>query len=153
MLVVKQAAQRSYRTVLVPVDFSASSLPAMRHARAVAPDARIVVLHAYEVPFEGKMRFAGVEEKAVARYRLAAAQHAERQLNDLFAQAGWQEHEAKQLLLHGNPLLHILEQEQEYACNLIVMGKQGENPIETVLLGSMTRHVLWQSQCDVLVSV
>lgn len=153
MLVVKQAAHERYRSVQVPVDFSASSLPALQVARAVAPKARIVVLHAFEVPFEGKLRYAGADDVAVKLYRVAAEQEARQNMRALFQQAGWADHEAAHLVLHGHPLRRILEQEQEYGSDLVVMGKHGESQMEDMLLGSMTRHVLAQSQCDVLVSI
>ena len=47
----------------------------------------------------------------------------------------------------------IIEQEQECDCDLIVVGKHGESVLEELLLGSVTKHVLAESQCDVLVSV
>lgn len=56
-------------------------------------------------------------------------------------------------VLHGDAARHIVEQEQEWDCDLIVMGKHGENKFEDLLLGSVTKHVLSESQGDVLVSV
>jgi nucleotide-binding universal stress UspA family protein len=47
----------------------------------------------------------------------------------------------------------LVQQEQEFDCDLIVMGKQGESSVEDMLLGSVTRYALAQSQCDVLISV
>ncbi|MDP1535975.1 MAG: universal stress protein [Burkholderiales bacterium] len=62
MLVVKQRAHEPYRRVLVPVDFSAWSAPLIDLARGVAPGAHLVLLTAYEVPFEGKLRFDMAED-------------------------------------------------------------------------------------------
>jgi len=41
--------------------------------------------------------------------------------------------------------------EQEYDADLIVIGKHGTNFTEELLLGSVTKHVLAESQGDVLV--
>lgn len=153
MLVVKQAAHENYRTLLVPVDFSAASLRALHLARAVAPGAAIVLLHAFEVPFESKLQFAGVEESMIHAYRIAARQEAIRKMHELRDLAGLAPHEVHLKVLHGDPTQHILEQEQEEDCDLIVVGKHGESMLEDLLLGSVTRHVLAQSQCDVLMSV
>ena len=57
------------------------------------------------------------------------------------------------LVMHGDPSLLLVQQEQELDCDLIVMGKQGENAVEDMLLGSVTRYALAQSQCDVLIAV
>jgi nucleotide-binding universal stress UspA family protein len=62
MLVVKQFPHEAYRRVLVPVDFSPWSRQAIRLARAIAPGAELILLHAFEAPFESKLRYAGVEE-------------------------------------------------------------------------------------------
>jgi nucleotide-binding universal stress UspA family protein len=69
LLVVKRAPATDYRRVLVPVDFSVSSLPALQLAHAVAPDAVLVLMHAYEAPFEGRLIVAGVEEEHLREYR------------------------------------------------------------------------------------
>lgn len=153
MLVVKQAAHERYRTVFVPVDFSASSLPAVQLAQAVAPDAVIVLLHVFEIPFEGKLKYAGVDDDTIDYYRGAARQDALLRLQELCDVAGLDTSRARCLVLHGSPLLQIMEQEQEQDCDLIVMGKHGESVLEDLLLGSVTKHVLTESQCDVLVSV
>lgn len=153
MLVVKQAAHERYRTLLVPVDFSEASLTAIHTALAVAPGAEIILLHVFEVPFEGKLQFAGIEEDMMQHYRTAAQEEALQRLQLLSDQAGLSRQLSRLIVLHGDPSMHIIEQEQEQDCDLIVMGRYGERSIEELLLGSVTRQVLAGSQCDVLVSV
>lgn len=153
MLVVKQAAHESYRRVLVPVDFSRFSLVALRLVRALAPNAKIVLLHAFEVPFEGQLRYAGVEDQVIEHYRHGQLLQTREKLLSLCAAAGIPVGQAELLALHGNPTQMILEQEQESDCDLIVMGKHGESEVRDFLLGSATRHVLAESQVDVLVSL
>lgn len=153
VLVVKQLPHERYRRVLVPVDLSPMSLPAIQDARRYAPGASLVLLHAFDVPFEGYMRYAGVEQATVERYRQAASQEALARLGALREQAGLAAGEAELVVLHGNPIVSIIEQEQECDCDLIVMGKHGQSLFEKLLLGSVTKHVLAGSQGDVLVSV
>ena len=45
----------------------------------------------------------------------------------------------------------ILAKEEELSADLIVIGKHGRSMVEEWLLGSVTRHVLAGSKCDVLV--
>jgi nucleotide-binding universal stress UspA family protein len=153
MLIVKQAVHRPYRSVLVAVDFSPSSLEALRLARAVAPKADITLLHAFEVPFEGQLRFGGVDSDIIDSYRIATRQEAMHALHALRDEAGLPAASSRPLAMHGNPVLRILEQEQEQDADLIVVGKHGENALESLLLGSVTRELLARSQADVLVSV
>jgi nucleotide-binding universal stress UspA family protein len=124
LLVVRQPPHEAYRRVLVAVDFSPSSLPALAAARAVAPAAELVVLHAYEVPFEDRLRSSGLSPDA-----------------------------AMTLVLQGDPARRLVEQEQERDFDLFVVGKHGESTLESILLGSVIRHVLQASQGDVLVSM
>lgn len=153
VLVVKQPPHEPYRRLLVPVDFSPSSLRAVRHARSVAPRADIVLLHAFEVPFEGQLRYASVDEDTIHQYRIVARQEALQKLQALRDEAGLSPDDSSLVVLHGDPTLRIIEQEQECDCDLIVMGKHGENVMEELLLGSVTKRVLGESQGDVLVSV
>lgn len=152
LLVVKQMAHEPYRRVLVPVDFSVRSRDALRVAQRVAPAAEIVLLHAFEVPFEGKLRFAGVEEPVLSALRVNARREAGAQMNALVAQAALDPTRVRRIVLHGEASTQILEQEQAQDCDLIVIGKRGQGVFEEMLLGSVTRHVLARSAADVLVA-
>ncbi|MCC6302805.1 MAG: universal stress protein [Gammaproteobacteria bacterium] len=153
LLVVKQPPRGSYRRLLVPVDFSPASLPALRRAHAVAPEAELILLHAFDVPFEGKLRLAGVPEETVDFYRAAAKEEAMQKMGELLAAAGLEPQSARRLVLHGDPWRNIVEQEREQDCDLIVMGRRGEGMLEEFLLGSVTKRVLTDCHGDVLVSV
>ena len=153
ILVVKQAVHEVYRRILVPVDFSAYSLRSIALARAIAPRAKIVLLHSFEVPFEGKLRYASVDEATIKHYRVIAHQEATQKLLALSESAGLAAGAAQLLVLQGDPVVRIVEQEQERSCDLIVMGKHGQNALEELFLGSVTKEILSQSQCDILVSV
>lgn len=153
LLVVKQAPHQHYKTVLVPVDFSTSSVRSIQHARMVAPDAQLVVLHVFEVPFEGHLRYANVDEETINHYRVVALHEASQRLQALCKEAGLSARDSRHVVMQGDPANRILEQESEQDADLIVMGKQGESAMENMLLGSVTKQVLVESQCDVLVSV
>ncbi|ART51855.1 universal stress protein [Acidovorax carolinensis] len=153
MLVVKQAPHEPYKTVLVPVDFSERSLRSIRLAQAVAPRAALILLHAYDVPFEGMMEYAGVHADEIQRYRASARQEAQQSMVALCEAAGLNPALTPTLVMHGDPSLLLVQQEQELDCDLLVMGKQGDNAVEDMLLGSVTRYALAQSQCDVLIAV
>jgi len=152
LLVVKQIPRGPYRRVLVPVDFSPRSLAAIGLARAVAPHAELVLVHAFEVPFEGKLRFAGVDDDVIHGYRVAARRAATDRMNGLIADAGLPEASVRRVIVHGDPSSSILEQEQEHDCDLVAIGKHGQHVLEELLLGSVTKHVLAQSAADVLVA-
>lgn len=151
ILVVKQAPQRDHRTVLVPVDFSRWSLRAIELARSVAPQATLVLLHACEIPFEGKMRFAGIAEDTIQRHRLNIQSDALARLGELAFDAGLTPAQWQPQVAFANPPDYVLEQEEEQGADLIVLGKHGSGMTEELLLGSVTKHVLGQARVDVLV--
>lgn len=153
VLVVKHAPGYNYRNVLVPVDFSVHSLPSLIMACAVAPSANIILMHAYGVAFEGKIRAARDVEDLLAPVLAAARKRVFEKLHGLSDAAGLAPHAARLLACHGTPLDQILEQERIRHCDLIVMGRQGEAPLlERLLVGSVTKQVLAMSRADVLVS-
>jgi nucleotide-binding universal stress UspA family protein len=151
VLVVKQLPRDDYRSVLVAVDFSPVSAQAIRIAKAWAPAAHLVLLHAFELPYEGKLAFAGVDEQVIRHYVTTASETRRKRLHDLAAAAGLTPTEYSARVCHGDPSQQIVAMEQEYDCDLIVVGKHGTHIAEELLLGSVTKHVLAQSQCDVLV--
>jgi nucleotide-binding universal stress UspA family protein len=62
-------------------------------------------------------------------------------------------HLLETLVVHGHPLVHVLDQEEELGCQLIVVGGGSGSRTQDFLLGSLSRRVLSQSRVDVLLSV
>lgn len=151
VLVVKQPPHENYRSVLIAVDFSPVSEKAIRLARQLAPGADLVLRHAFELPYEGKLTFAGVDEQLIHHYIAIHRERRLQQLHDLAAAAGLVTSEYSARVIHGNPSQLMLAAEQESDADLIVVGKHGTHLAEELLLGSVTNHVLAESQCDVLV--
>lgn len=153
VLVVKQPPHEPYRRLLVPVDFSPSSLRAVRQARCIAPKAQVVLLHVFNLPFESRLRYASVDESTITHYRVVAWQEATQKLKALSEEAALSNDQVRLVVLNGDPTCRIAEQEQELDCDLLVMGKHGGNMVSKLLLGSVTKQVLAECQGDVLVSV
>lgn len=152
-LVVKQQPHEPYRHLLIPVDFSPSSQRAIALARAIAPEAEVTLMHAFEAPFEGHMRYASVDEDAMEAYRHDARREAQARLRALRDDCGLQPGSCNLVLAHGNPALRIVQQELESGADLVVVGKHGETLLEEMFLGSVSKHVLTECQGDVLVVV
>lgn len=151
VLVVKQPPRGRYRNVLVAVDFSPASRLAVREARRWAPGAELVLLHAFELPYEGKLGRAGVDEQVIRRYIGDGIETRRARLHELAASAGLASGSCLARVIHGDPSQQIIAMEQEYDADLIMVGKHGTHVSEELLLGSVTRHVLAEAQGDVLV--
>jgi nucleotide-binding universal stress UspA family protein len=151
LLIVKREPQGAYRRVLAPVDFSESSLQAVALALRIAPQANVTLMHAFEVPFEGKMHFAGVSEDIIHRYRTQARQEANQEMRKLVSKCGVDQGRISHIVEHGYAPAVILEKAEQIGPDLIVMGKHGQSEWEDALLGSITKHVIHEADCDVLV--
>ena len=153
VLLVREIAHEPYRRVLVPVDFSPWSAASIELARAVAPDAELVLMHAVQVPFEGRLRLAGVADSRLSQYRGISIAESNRRLDELAAAAGLGDGWVGIASPDGaDPWMQIVREELEQDCDLIVMGKHGRHALEELLLGSTTRMVIAECSADVLVS-
>jgi nucleotide-binding universal stress UspA family protein len=152
LLVVRQPPHEPYRRALVALDFSPWSAAALALARAAAPHARLVLFAAFQVPFEEKLQFAGVDAATIDAYRRQARVRATQALHAQADAAGLKPGGWDACVVEGEASLRIVQQEQEQGCDLVVLGKHGQSAAEDLLLGSVTQHVLAEGACDVLVS-
>lgn len=153
VLMVRQLPHEPYRRVLIPVDFSDWSRASIDLARQVAPQAALVLMHALDLPYEGKMRLAGVADDVVMRYRDGARREAHQQLTRLAADAGLDAGQVRLTTPSGaDPWMLIVQEEQEQDCDLVVIGRQGRHALDELLLGSTTRMVISEGAADMLIS-
>ncbi|HUG21334.1 universal stress protein [Piscinibacter sp.] len=152
LLVVRQRPHEPYRRVLVALDFSPWSEHAIALARLVAPAARLLLFHAYQVPFEEKLHFAGVDAATIDHYRKRSCADATQRLHAQAAASGLKPGDWDPCIVEGDASRRIVELEQEEDCDLVVLGKHGQSAAEDLLLGSVSKHVLAEGSTDVLVS-
>ncbi len=152
LLVVRGLPHERYRRALLAVDFSPWSAGVVSLARQVAPSAHLVLCHAWRVPFEEKLHFAGVDEALIERYRQEARAQAERDVAALASLAGLAAGQWEPCIVEGEASQRLVEQERAKDCDLVVLGKHGHSAAEDLLLGSVTKHVLAEGMADVLVS-
>ena len=151
MLIAKQPAERPYQQVLVALDFSPASEGALRAALRLAPQAAVTAVHAYDVPFEGKLRLAGVDEGVIDAYRYGAAEKAVDKIRALAERTAGERARVAHRVGQGYAAHLILENEQSLRANLVVLGKEKRPLMQELLLGRVARHVLADSHTDVLV--
>ena len=108
-------------------------------------------IEAFEVPFEGKMRFAGVAEERILHYRRLAREEARAQMDELLAVPGLPDGRVTRHIAHGYAPALIARAQEDIGADLVAIGKHGTSALEDLLLGSVTLHTLAASRCDVLV--
>lgn len=150
LLVVRQPARAAYQRVLVSLDFSPWSAGTLQAALRVAPQARLVLAHVFQVPYEDKLRLAGVEESTVALYRETARAQATQRLHALAAAAGLPPERWEARVVEGDAAFSLVEMEQD--CDLAVVGKHGSSLATDLFLGSVTHHLLAEGGSDLLIS-
>lgn len=151
VLIVKARPQAPYRRVIVPVDFSPDSGAALALASALAPEAGLTLVHAYEVPFEGKLGLAGASTEDIERYRADARAQADGRMSEMLAAAGLRPGRASRVLARAYTPQLIQDTAAAAGADLIAIGKHGSSMAEELLLGSVTLHTLAAAACDVLV--
>lgn len=152
VLIVKEKSDKPYQKVLVAVDFSPNSRKAMDYGSVIAPGALTSVVHVYEPLLERQMISAGASEKILEEYRTKALIDARAQMTVFLEAAEKSTVRLLQRVEYGHASARLPEIEREWGPDLVVVGKHGRSSIEELLLGSVTIHMLSQSQCDVLVA-
>lgn len=148
---MKRAPSSAYRRVLVLIDFSPSWEKALHAALAVAPNAAIYVLHAFEVPFESRLRMAGATEADLTQYSDRERAVALQQLNVLLSRVPSDRPRIFPIIERGD-IRSLAEQVMESMDpDLVAVGKHGRSFLQDLFLDSVTRRILAEASCDVLV--
>lgn len=151
VLVVRNPCLGAYHKVLVAVDFSPASTLALEMARKVAPEAEVLLLHVFEVPFEGMLSYSSIRTDVIDQYRTQARDDALARLRDMAAAAGLERGRYKVVAEQGEAGTRLSAVEDQFGCDLVLLGKHGQHVTEELLLGSLTSRVLAESRADVLV--
>ena len=143
-----------YKSILCPVDFSESSLKALKYATSMAAQAngQLTVLHVDERDFEHADGVGGVAYDAgrtMGEFLEERARVSQRRLEDVTTDA--RTHcVVDALQTNGTPWREVLRVAAERRSDLIVMGVQGRGAADLLFFGSTTQHVVRQATCPVL---
>ncbi|MCK0537735.1 universal stress protein [Alcanivorax quisquiliarum] len=151
VLAVRGAVDGPYRKVLVPVDLSAASRPALELALTVAPDAEIEVLHTWAPLALPYGSFAVGAKDLLEAHAREQEETGRKGLEELVASAGLEPGRVTLTLRKDFPTRGILSQAEESGADLLVLGRQSGNPVEKWFVGSVTLQVLTHSDSDVLI--
>lgn len=128
-------------SVLVPVDFSAFSVQALRTARTFMGQkpTRLLALHVIDKDFVDRCvrHSLGTEDDVKKTLFLSA----KTRLNDLLHKEGIDD--AERLILIGTPFLEINKQAVQCDADMVVMGSRGNSgEMKNIFFGSTTERVL-----------
>ena len=136
-----RAATPVFKRVLCPVDFSASSTTALQVACSLAKesDAELKVLHVLDWPEDDELL---MERLDAPEFRLPLEASVKRRLDALITDEVRTWAKPATMVTHGKPYRRILEIAAHDKTDLIVMGVRGRNPLDLMLFGSTTNHVV-----------
>jgi nucleotide-binding universal stress UspA family protein len=134
------SAARRIARVLVPIDFSVSSMWSLRHAEEIARrfGAEIVLVHVDPLLLLGP-EVGGTREVAIRK-----------ELDGLVSLLQSRGMPARGVLVGGAPIDEIAKVAEAEHADLIVMGTHGRTGLAHVLIGSVAESVLRKAPCPVL---
>jgi len=138
-----------FKRLLVPTDFSKTSLAAVRRAKTFARrfDAEVVLLHVIEkAPFISDMG-----NIAIAMSDKEMAERASIELNVLARRELDAQTSFETKVSFGRPFQEINETAKRLKADLIVISTHGYTGLKHTLLGSTAERVVRHAPCDVLV--
>lgn len=143
VLIAKQKAAAPYGRIGVPVDFSECSATVIHKAFELAPNAMTCLLHAFQVPNHERLQQFGATDKKIKRYYSEFYDRATQEIEKLATER--EDIRISRVVEMGYPPAMIQRWTEKLHFDLIVMGKHGDR------LGSVVRHVLHNSACDVMI--
>jgi universal stress protein E len=152
VLVVRTPSTQRYQHILVALDLSPHSEHALILVRTLFPAAHLVLMHGFCVPFEEKLRFAGVDEATVAHYRDTTRDNALHHIRSVVERHGLLPHQYTTVLREGDAARLLTDTAAHHHCDLIAISKPQRSAPDELLLGSVSRHTLAEATMDVLIT-
>ncbi|MEL1263801.1 universal stress protein [Pseudoxanthomonas putridarboris] len=145
LLMVRERAHADYRHLLVASDFSAPSRAALRRAHALFPEARMTLLHGFQIPMLGLMDT--TQDDAIAQTRRQLREEGQAFLHDGLADFG----EVELLVEHGDPARLVQQYLETFSPDLVVVGTHGHGAVYELVVGSVARRIVTTTTADTLV--
>jgi nucleotide-binding universal stress UspA family protein len=146
----------TYKRILCAVDFSESSMQALRYATSIAQeaDATLTAVHVMEYGLqewpELYETFMSNDRLDVKEFRSRAEASSRERLELAIPDAARTYCTVETVLAEGKPYREILRLAAERGAGLIVMGVTGRSPADLTVFGSTTQNVVRAAACPVL---
>lgn len=145
-------ATHPYTKILVPLDFTQVSEPALRHALAVARDngSSIVLLTVVDTsfPYPDLFSFEDPNRDYFKVMRERALEHMEEWLGHLAGEA--EGVEIERVVVRGRPAVEIPAVAEQFGADLMVVARHGAGPLRHAFMGSVVESLVRSAPCPVL---
>jgi nucleotide-binding universal stress UspA family protein len=150
MLVVRATPHGPYRNVLAAVDLLPGSKELLDTTLRFSGAARLSAVHAFDVPFEGMLQRAGVTQQLIDEHRSRAHREAVEKIAALSLAVAADAQRFTPFVERGHPSATIVQHSARGGVDLVAILKRARSLPETLVLGSVTRHVVADVETDVL---
>jgi len=150
VLVVKDRPDKDYERVAVAVDFSVHSRRAIETALNLAPAAEIYLVHAYHVPFEGRLGAPDARREVSQREQRRMQQMVEEEMAASLRSLKGDTSRLHPVLKYGDVKQVIRQEVQQLKPELLALGTHGRTGIARAFLGSIAEDLLTDPPCDTL---
>lgn len=146
VLSVSHAATQEWYDILVPVDFSLTCRHTLRETLKRFPEARLTLLHAWDIPGERELGtdsdFARWRDREVSRLRMQLEREIDQLMNELDDVP-----ELELELEQGDPQDVLLKRLRQQPPDLLALGSRGQLGRQSHL----TEQLLAEPHCDLMV--
>lgn len=153
-LLVKDDAVEAYRSVVIGVDFSMHSRAAIRQASQIAPSALVHLVHAFHVPFKGRLGTESLINETAYENRLELDAFLQEEMAALGRRAqefGFVPGSLESHIEEGSPAQVLRTLRNSVGGDLIVLATHGRGAVSRAIWGSVAIDLLSDPPCDVLV--
>ena len=151
VLVVRTSVHGTYRRVLVPIDFTASSDAAIHVADRMRRAEGMHLFHAINSKRDAVLRDADVPEHVIRETRLMEEGAVNARMRRKVARLGLDSTRMNFALAYGPAVRSTLRHAHGLGADLVVIGKQGRSTLGSFLLGSVSSRILSEATCDTLI--
>ncbi|PMR68069.1 universal stress protein [Halomonas heilongjiangensis] len=145
VLSVSHLASQEWQDILVPVDFSLTSRHTLRETLKRFPDARLTLLHAWDIPGERELGsdsdYARWRDREVARLRTQLERETEQLMSELDDVP-----ELELVLEQGDPLEVLMTRLRRQPPDLLALGSRGQLGRQS----QITEQLLAEPHCDIM---
>ncbi|MCH4564649.1 MULTISPECIES: universal stress protein [Halomonas] len=145
VLSVSHLATQEWQDILVPVDFSLTSRHTLRETLKRFPDARLTLLHAWDIPGERELGsdsdYARWRDREVARLRTQLERETEQLMSELDDVP-----ELELVLEQGDPLEVLMTRLRRLPPDLLALGSRGQLGRQS----QITEQLLAEPHCDIM---
>jgi len=140
----------AFVTIVCPIDFSPSSLHALRYALSLAQESggRLLLAHVFDQPVDRPVPRGHGPDLSAARRQ--AEEQALRELQAAVPEEAREWCTCQEMTRMGRPHEEIVTLAAEQHAAVIVMGVHGRHSVEHALFGSTANQVLRHATCPVL---